>query len=339
MGILKRTLKKGLYGAISNELVLGRARKKTLSSKVVVLMYHELAEDSDDIEAWTIVRKPDFVRQMEYLKTHFEVVSLEQAISFKGKRADSEKPLAVVTFDDGYAGNKKVLLPIVNSLGLPVSIFVATGATISQELYWYDRIIAAVQTKREITLDLRQQKLSCYNINKYSGAANWAEIDRLLSDMKKLQPLERDNAVEAAQKKLDYKNDTKCGMGHLTEQDIKEMAACSYITFGAHTHCHSMLPQLTPGAISETIMKSRGLLEKWTGKEIKYFAYPSGAYDQKVMDVLKKNGFECSLTTRCKPWDSEPLLEIPRIGVGRYDPFDLFKVRVSDALNFFRKIK
>lgn len=324
-------MKKILYSSISNELVLDFARNR-LGNRVIVLMYHELAEDNDHTDAWTIVKKSEFIRQMEYLKAHFEVVSLKEAITRKGGEK-LQKPLAVITFDDGYAGNKNILLPIVKSMGLPVSIFIATGATISGEIYWYDKIITAVRTTQEIALDLRERNLGCYSINRTTGAANWAEIQKLLMDLKELEPVERDAAVNHILELLKtYKRAPGHNIGHMTEQDITEMAGCDLITFGAHSHCHSMLPQLQPEALSESIMRSRKLLEKWTGRPVMYFAYPSGAYNEKVIDVLKACEFECSLTTRSKPWDKEPLLEIPRIGIGRFDSFDFFKLRVSDAL-------
>lgn len=332
---LRRTFKKVLLNSMSNELVLGYARKKWLNNKVVVLMYHELAEDDDAIESWTIVRKSDFIRQMEYLKAHFDVVSLENAISGKA-RGGSQKPLAVVTFDDGYAGNKNILLPVARSMDLPAAIFVSTGAIISRELYWYDKIITAVQSKQSLTFDLRQRGLGRYCLNRTKGAGNWSETQKLLLDLKELQPFERETAVKEILEMLKtYSGNARYAISHLTEQEITEMAGCGLITFGAHSHCHGMLPQLTPAAITESVMSSKKLLEKWTGNPVRYFAYPSGAYDQKVMDVLKEGCFDCSLTTKNKPWDTEPLLEIPRIGMGRYDSLDLFKVRVSNALSLF----
>lgn len=319
---------------MSSELVLGYVRKKTLNNKVVVLMYHELAEDDDKIESWTIVRKSDFIRQMEYLKAHFDVVSLADAISRKA-HGDGQRPLAVVTFDDGYSGNKNILLPVAEAMDLPVAIFVATGAVISRELYWYDKIITAVQSKQPFTLDLNQLGLGRYRLNRTEGAANWSETQKLLLDLKELQPFERETAVKKIIEMLKTYSDCGYAISHLKEQDITEMARCGLVTFGAHSHCHGMLPQLTQAAIKESILSSRKLLEKWTGKDVRYFAYPSGAYNQKVMDVLKEGRFEGSLTTKNKPWDAESLLEIPRIGMGRYDSFDLFKIRVSNALTLF----
>lgn len=337
MGLLKGALKKVLYGSISNELVLGAARKRMLRGKAVVLMYHELAGDHDEIESWTVVRKSEFARQMEYLKAHFEVTGIEEAVRAKDE-AGRQKPLAAITFDDGYAGNKSILLPLMKSMGLPVTIFVATGAVISRELYWYDRIISAAQSQREKILDLGLIGLGSYRLNRTRGPANWAETQRLLSDLKELQPLEREMAVNEILKTLkDDGGGSGYKISHLTEQEIMEMSECPLVTFGAHSHCHGMLPQLTREAVSESVMKSRRLLEKWTGKDVRYFAYPSGAYDNKVIGVLKECGFKGSFTTNSKPWEAEPLFEIPRIGVGRYDSFELFTVKVSNALNLFNR--
>lgn len=323
---------------MSNELVLNFTRNR-LGNRIIALMYHDVAEDSEHTEAWTVVRRSEFLRQMEYLKSHFEVVSLGEAISRKNLGGQNNRPMAVVTFDDGYARNRKILFPIIQSLELPVSIFVATSAVISREPYWYDRVISALQSSQEFTLDLRELNLGRYRINRTAGAGNWAEIQKLLTDLKLFQPVERDRAVKRV---LELVKGCKRVPGytvdHLTVQDITDMAGCGLVTFGAHSHCHSMLPQLAPETITESVLESRRLLEKWTGKPIRFFAYPSGSYDEKVINVLKSCGFECSLTTRSKPWDNEPLLEIPRIGIGRFDSFDFFKLRVSDALSLLQRI-
>jgi len=330
--LIKRVLKKGIYCMMSNELVLGYSRKKRLINKIVVLMYHEVAEDADDIEAWTVVRKSDFLR---HLKTHFEVVSIEEALSRKG-HASTQKPLAVVTFDDGYAGNRKNLLPIAESLGLPVSIFVSTGAVISRELYWYDKIITAVQTRQAFTLSTKDLELGDYSINKTSGAGNWAEIQRLLSALKALEPVKRNNVVKRILETLEmYERKPHYKLSHLTENDIRELAASRHITLGAHSHCHNILPQLDQNMIKKSVRTSKVLIEKWTNCRVKYFAYPNGNYDANVINALTDSGFECSFTTTNKPWGHEQLFEIPRIGVGRYDSFDLFKAKVSNAFMLF----
>lgn len=334
MGI-KKAIKKIIYHSMSNERMLEVLRKKRLANKVVILMYHEIADDHEHIEAWTVIKKSDFLRQMDYLRANFNVVSLEEAIAEKGNHGN-DKPMAVLTFDDAYAGSRKTLLPLIESLKLPVTLFVPTGAVVDRSHYWYDRVITAVQTAEEIHLDLHNEGLGSYYLNRTTGAANWASIQKLIVDLKEMQPFERNTAVDTVLNALKrYRKSSHYGITHLTEEDIRSMSSSGLVTFGAHSHCHEILTHLKPADIYDSVMNSKKLLESWTGREVKYFAYPNGNYNGAVLKVMEESGFKCGLTTRNRPWDKEPIFEVPRIGVGRYDTMDLFKVRVSNALRPF----
>jgi peptidoglycan/xylan/chitin deacetylase (PgdA/CDA1 family) len=331
---LNRAFKEILYSWLSNRRLLDFLRS-CLVGKILVLMYHEVAEDRDSIEAWTVVRKSDFIRQMEYLAANFEVVSLRDALC--GKVGRTDKPLAVITFDDGYAGNRRTMLPVAEAMSLPVSIFVATGAVASGGLYWYDRIINVAQGRGPVKLDLSGHALGSYAINRTSGAGNWTEINKVLRALKTLEPAQRAEAVETVMQALGGAPErARYELEYLTAEEIREMAGSSLVTFGAHSHCHSLLPQLDAEEMLESVLTSRRLLEEWTGGKVEYFAYPSGAYDARAIEILKDNGFRCGLTTKSKPWERESFFEIPRVGVGRYDSLDLFKIKVSNALSFFK---
>lgn len=336
---IKNVIKNITYKTISLKPILFHWRKLKLYNKIVVLMYHEIADDFDDIDAWTVVKKSDFIRQMEYLSNHFNIISLKDAIALmKNKNLDNrDKPSVVITFDDGYKGNYQVLLPIIKSMNIPVTIFVATRHVQDQNLYWYDRLINALQlssTPSPINLSLNYSSLGNYCINKYRGSENWRETERLLRDLKTLKPDVRENVVEDILKGLNHK--PKKDFYNITPLSIKEvmeLADCPLVTIGAHSHCHKILTQLTDTKIVETISSSKRLLEDWTGRVVNYFSYPNGNYNNDVINIIKKTGFGCSLTTVARPWVKEDsLFTIPRIGIGRYDSFDYFKVKVSGIL-------
>ena len=48
---IKRKLKGTVYKSLSSDTVLRSLRKNILAGKIVVLMYHELSPDSEEIEA------------------------------------------------------------------------------------------------------------------------------------------------------------------------------------------------------------------------------------------------------------------------------------------------
>ena len=132
---------------------------------------------------------------MEYLSKHFNLVSLQDALQQINNPLNNgyDKPSVVVTFDDGYAGNYRVLLPIVKSMNMPVTVFVATKHIQDQSLYWYDRLINALQGEENISLN--HLLLGKYRINQCKGAENWREIEAFI-DLKALEPAKREDVVE-----------------------------------------------------------------------------------------------------------------------------------------------
>jgi peptidoglycan/xylan/chitin deacetylase (PgdA/CDA1 family) len=122
-------------------------------------------------------------------------------------------------------------------------------------------------------------------------------------------------------------------MAPLTIDEVRELAKCPYITIGAHSHCHNILTQLSVEETAESIRTSKALLESWIERPVTFFAYPNGNYSDAIVSSLKENGFQCSLTTAPRPWiRGESNFTIPRMGIGRYDSLDFFKIKASGGL-------
>ena len=319
------------YHLLSAEPIAARLRPRALAGKTVVLMYHELAEDHLDIESWTVVRKSDFLRQLEHLRSHFDVVSLEDALAGQAANRTPQRPRVVITFDDGDRGNAEVLLPIVNELRLPVTVFVATRHVLEQQNYWFDRIVNALQTDGPVQLDLSSRKLGRYVFNRLRGAANWALIQRLLAELKALPRDAREEVVEEILQMLGGKC-ARAGyrIAPLDKDGLQQLSACPLITIGAHSHCHNILPRLDAEEAERSVCHSKHLLESWTGRPIWCFAYPNGDYDAQTVDIVRRAGFRCALATAERLWTNrDSPYAIPRMAVGRYDSMPHFKLSVA----------
>jgi len=319
---------------LASEPIARRLRRRLLPGNTVVLMYHELAEDDVDIESWAVVRKSEFVRQIDYLRTHFDVVSLEQALARRTSADARPRPHAVLTFDDGDHGNADVLLPVVNELELPVTVFIATRQIVEQKSYWFDQVVNALQTAEPVSVDLTSQRLGRYHINRVRGAVNWEEMQRLLTDLKRLPPGLRERAVEQVLERLEGKaTRPRCQIAPLNEAGLRALAASPFVSIGAHSHCHNILTQLDPVAVEDSVATSKQLLESWTGKEVWSFAYPNGDYDERIVGIVRRAGFRCALATGDRLWTrDDPQYAIPRMGVGRYDSLANFKLGLVGGL-------
>jgi peptidoglycan/xylan/chitin deacetylase (PgdA/CDA1 family) len=327
-------LKSLIYAGCASPPVLALLRARTPSVHTTVLMYHELARDDVDIEAWTVLRESDFLRQVAYLVRHYDIVGIGEAIERVETAARPARPMAVITFDDGDRGNAAVLLPIVEKIKLPVTIYVATQQVAESRSYWFDRIVNALQTDKPVTVDLRAYGLKIYAINRVRGARNWASIQQLLQDLKSLAHDARMAAVNTTLTSLgglEHRKNSR--VEPLGVADVKTLSTCPYVTIGAHSHCHSILTQLNPAEAEESVRLSKTLLEQWTGQTIAHFAYPNGSYDDSVMEVVRRAGFVSAVTTEPRLWQPQDALHaIPRIGIGRYDSMEQFKLNLVGGI-------
>lgn len=324
-------LKKSLVTVLTPEPWLARCRRLRLQDRILSLMYHEVLPDAAPVEAWTVVRESDFRRQMRYVRDHFEILTMDQAIAAIASGSERRAPAAVITFDDGYWGNRHVAWAVVEELNIPITIFVATAAVQDQVPYWYDRVIAAFPADRSALLDLRDQGLGCYRVDRLqTGERRWTQIQRLLADCKQLAPERRALVVEQLVQRVAAQAPGSVPLRSMSMDDIRTMAKSDRICFGAHSHCHSILTQFGRDDIRETVLRSKTLLESWTGKPVRHFAYPNGDFNETVADVIRECGFVSSQTTVSGYWGSEDsAYAIPRIGVGRFDRLGWFQARVS----------
>ena len=323
-----------IYAGLTSAVMMPILRACLTKMHVAVLMYHELGRDDADIEAWTVVRESDFLRQVEYLDRHYDVVSLDQALMRMQSGQPSSRPMAVLTFDDGDRGNADVLLPIVERLKMPVAVYVATQQVTDGTPYWFDRVVNVLQTDGVINVDLQAHGLKQYVINQSRGAKNWVAIQRLLQDLKTLAPETRERAVRAMVEKLQgTAHRADCHIEPAGIEDIQALAACELVTIGSHSHCHNILTQLAPIEVERSLRMSKTLLEKWIKKPVDHFAYPNGSYNKAVLDVVHRVGFRSAVTTEQRLYQRpDPICEIPRIAVGRYDSLDQFKLNLLGGI-------
>lgn len=103
---------------------LARCFGRLKPNVAVVLLYHSVNEQANSLAV-----KPElFARQMAYLKQHFEVVPLTQLLDRQLKHsAYRSRPLAAITFDDGFLDNLTEAAVILKDLDLPATFYVTTG--------------------------------------------------------------------------------------------------------------------------------------------------------------------------------------------------------------------
>lgn len=102
---------------------------------VRVLGYHRIAEDGNDLS----VRPAAFREQMERaLEAGVRPVRLDAALDLLERPVEGR--WLCVTFDDGYRDNLEEAVPVLEELGIPATIFIATAIVDGTATFdWYDR--------------------------------------------------------------------------------------------------------------------------------------------------------------------------------------------------------
>ena len=111
-----------------------RALEDAHNVPVSILFYHRVADEHPN--GWTLSCR-DFARQLDWLQSNCDVVSLSRAqeILSSGK---CEQPTVALTFDDGYADNSLFAIPELARRSLPATYFVSTDFTDTSQSFPHD---------------------------------------------------------------------------------------------------------------------------------------------------------------------------------------------------------
>ena len=114
-------------------------------ASLCVLIYHRVRSSGDKLDTWNPSAE-EFERQMALLSSCFEPLRLTEAIERLESRSLPRGAVAV-TFDDGYADNFEVALPILRRHRVPATFFISTGYLDGGRM-WNDTVVEAVRAAR-----------------------------------------------------------------------------------------------------------------------------------------------------------------------------------------------
>jgi len=226
---------------------------------------------------------------------------------------------ACVTFDDGYADNAEVALPILQKYGIRATFFVATRFLNGGRM-WNDTVIELIRRAPGDILDLSQMALGRFEIG--SIPQRRQVIRHLLDKLKYLPPESRQATVEAMCALIPVVLPDNLMM---TSEQVKELHNAG-MEIGGHTASHPILARMENNAARADIAAGKEALEGIIGSRVRFFAYPNGKpgrdYLPDHVTMVKKLGFDAAVSTaygaagkendpyqlpRFTPWDRHPV--------------------------------
>lgn len=311
-------IKSAAYTAASR---LGLARgfhRLAAPGDVSILLYHAVVREPLELFDWCFLSERAFVRQIAYLKDHFAVIPLADAVA-RLREGSVRTPTAVLTFDDGFYNNFSVAFPILRAAGLPATIFVTTGLVDTGDTLWFCRLHRALVETARPSLEWRGRSFSLRGLDERSAAGN--AVRAMLKELPQPELLAE---LRGLMQRLDVDPDEPIEPGSpyrmLDHQAIEEMVGSGFVELGGHTRTHAILSRLSPGEQRAEIEHSTAAISSWTGRPCTLFAYPNGGpadYDATTVATLEACGVTTCVTTIEGPNDAAtPPLELRRYGVG-----------------------
>jgi len=217
----------------------------------------------------------------------------------------------VITFDDGYADNAEVALPILKRYGLPATFFVSTGFLDGGRM-WNDSVIECLRASLRSELDLDAFGLGRVALS--GPGERRAVIESILPSIKYLSLVDREEALEGLRRVCDVKT-LPVDMMMRSEQVIELHRAGMEI--GGHTVRHPILTSLSAVDAEAEIARGRARLQEIIDAPVDVFAYPNGRpqqdYDACHVNIVRRLGFQTAVSTApgvARPGDD--LLQLPR---------------------------
>lgn len=297
-------------------------------SRLSILIFHRVLSARDPLQPGEPTAD-EFERQLKWVKAWFNVLPLSAAVHGLTSGCLPERPL-VITFDDGYADNFEVALPILKRLQLPSTFFVASGFLDGGRMF-NDTITESVRQAKDPALDLADLGLGSHALG--NDAERRRAIGALLAGTKYLPPPQREERV------LQIAERCRASLpAHLmmTSSQVAAMHAAG-MEIGGHTVSHPILNEVSPDDARHEIERGRRRLEEITGTRIRLFAFPNGRpgrdYRAQHVQLVREAGFEAAVSTA---W-GVATRQSDRFQLPRFTPWD--RRSWSFALRMLRNMR
>ncbi len=307
-------------------------RRRRRDPRVFVLEYHDVgAHGAGEREGRISAAR--LRRHVRQLARRCRIVPLAEAAALLAAPGALAENLAVLTFDDGYAGNFEAAWPVLREEGVPATIFLATGFLDGGEL-WFDlarRALAAalaMERRGGALAPALRAKLSLALGGWPPARPRRGAAEDLVERLKRLPAAARGELVDLLR-----------GAGLALPPPARPLSWAQArwlreggIELGCHTVSHPILSALPRREQEEEIRRSRERVRQETGVAPVAFAYPNGSrrdFTPETRELVRAAGFTvaCTSVRGSNPAGCD-LLALRRIGVGR-DPGPVLAARLS----------
>lgn len=271
-----------------------------------------------------------FKKQIKYLNKYFNIISMDE---FHQKYTNDQlgKNDIVLTFDDGYKNNLKVLAPIMKEFNLPYTIFITTNNITTGNLFPTSILRLLVYGS---SLDLLSIPFidKSFNLKTDEDKLN---ASKEISNLLKTLPNDQvniicdqmiENITQDEYKKLKNKYNS---LVPLNWDEVRELARQG-VVIGSHCMDHICCHEnQSKEIIVQQIKESKKVIEQELNINCDYFAYPNGDYTAFSDTCVEEANYKLGFSTKKNILNivSTGISSVPRMSV----PYNIntFKILIN----------
>ena len=245
-----------------------------------------------------------FRQQLQHLRSHFNVIPLDQVVAHYQEGTPLPPSPAVITIDDGYKSTYTLAYPVLKEFNLPAAVFVTTDFVGKKEPLWVDRVEYALNTTGNTGMMLRVH-CATMNLDLSSIEGRLTSARRVTRTLKSIPQESVREAVEQLEREAGTDLASLNGSlpeiyAPLTWAEVREMARSGMVSIGSHGKTHIILGRCAPETSSGELAVSKRVIEQEIGIDCDLFCYPNGAegdFNTGTYQQLVDLGYVCGLTT------------------------------------------
>jgi peptidoglycan/xylan/chitin deacetylase (PgdA/CDA1 family) len=285
----------------------------------LILCYHRVISDQRGRERNApamLVRRGTLARQLDWVGRRYRFASLDEVAAqlLSGERP--QRPLAAVTFDDGYADAYENAFPLLWRKGIPAAFFLVTDLIGTDrcldhdELYFWLRERAAESGGwQRIAAAARRAGLDWRRIPAAAAPGRVVDLKEMLVER---LPQSR---VQALIRELRRGTRLPAGLREelrpMSWEMVRELAAAGAV-IGSHTRSHSVLVNESGSDLAVELAGSKRALERAIDREVVHLSYPVGSFNAACVEAVAAAGYRYAFGT-CRHRSAEhPALTLPR---------------------------
>lgn len=279
-----------------------------------------------------------FREQIAFMKSNFNIVTMEQVLEAISTKEKLPEKALLLTFDDGYADNYNVAMPILEEYGVQGSFFIPGKTFTTHQLLDVNKIhyVLASANIYNLIEDLKKE-MDYYRGQEFQYApteelfAKYAVASRF--DIKEtvfvkqmLQTVLPEKLRNIISSKLfaKYVGVTEEQLSYelyMSEEQIRTMKRHGMF-IGIHGYDHYWLGNLPVEQMENDISLALDALDEFVDRKQWVMNYPYGNYNKDVLAYISKKGACLGLTTevRLADIDKDNPLELPRLDCNDFPP-------------------